>query len=282
MNTVKFRVIQLLCFVLFKTQLPAQTLTGPLTAAYAGASAYSLNNNDAFSFTANTAALSSVKDISIGVYGERRFLLDQLNRYIIIGTVPTRSGNFGVNANYFGVADYNETKLGFAYARDLGKKASLGIQFNYHGTVIAGYGHASATTVEIGLITHLSSKLHSGIQIINPVGGKFGNNQQEKLPSVYAIGFGYDASEKFLFSAEIIKEEDQLVNVNTGIQYKILPLLWIRTGISSATSSAWIGIGLQRGSMRIDITTAWHPQLGLSPGMLWLYSFNKKVKQGER
>ena len=82
-----------------------------------------------------------------------------------------------------------------------------------------------------------------GIHINNPVGGKFGKDQQEKLSSVYTLGFGYDASEKFFVSAEIVKEEDQPVNVNAGLQYKFIPQLMARAGMSTATSSAWIGIG---------------------------------------
>jgi hypothetical protein len=40
---------------------------------------------------------------------------------------------------------------------------------------------------------------------------------------------GYDASEKFLVSAEIEKEETA-VNVNAGMQYKFLPQLLARIG----------------------------------------------------
>ncbi|MEI9911792.1 MAG: hypothetical protein WDO71_20355 [Bacteroidota bacterium] len=88
---------------------------------------------------------------------------------------------------------------------------------------------------------------------------------------------GYEASEKFFFNIEIIKEEDQPVNVNAGIQYKFIPQLLVRAGMSTSTSSAWIGLGLFLKSFRIDVTTSYHPQLGITPGLLLLFNFNEKA-----
>jgi hypothetical protein len=72
---------------------------------------------------------------------------------------------------------------------------------------------------------------------------------------------------------EIEKEEDQAVNVNTGIQYKFLSRLLFRAGMSTNTSTAWLGAGLTLKSFRVDITTAYHPQLGITPGVLLIFNF---------
>jgi hypothetical protein len=256
--------------------LQGQTLRRPIANNYTGLGAYSFHHVDVFSFSANQAALAQLKNISAGVYGERKFLLSELNTYSAAIGLPTSTGNFGLKANYSGFSDYNETQLGIAYGRKLGSKLDIGAQFNYHGIRISGYGNASAISFELGTILHISEKLHAGVHVNNPVGGKFGKDQQEKLSSVYSFGLGYDASPKFLVSAEIEKEEDQPVNVNAGMQYKFLPQLLARIGMSSATSAGWLGLGLTLKSFRIDITAAYHPQLGITPGVLFLFNFNKK------
>ena len=250
-----------------------QTLRRPVAAGYTGLGAYSLNHVDVFSFTSNQASLAQLKNISAGVYGERRFLLSELNNYTAVIGLPTASGNFGVQANYSGFSDYNETQLGLAYGRKLGNKVDIGVQFNYNGIRISGYGNASAISFELGTILHVTERMHAGIHVNNPVGGKFGKDQLEKLSSVYSFGLGYDASEKFLISAEIEKEENQPVNVNAGMQYKFLPQLLARVGMSSATSTAWLGLGLTLKSFRLDITAGYHPQLGVTPGLLLLFNF---------
>lgn len=250
----------------------------PVAAGYAGTGAYSLNHGDVFSFTSNQASLAQLKNTAAGVYAERRFMLTELNYYTAVAGLVTSSGNFGLKTGYSGFTDYNETQLGLAYARKLGDKMDIGVQFNYNNIRIPVYGSASAISFEAGTVLHLTEKIHAGIQINNPVGGKFGKEQREKLPSVYSFGMGYDASEKFFASAEIIKEEDQPVNVNAGLQYKFLPQLLARMGIASATSFVWAGAGLSWKSFRVDVTASYHPQLGITPGLLLLFNFYKKDK----
>lgn len=268
-------LILLCCHALF---LHAQILRRPVAAVYTGIGAYSIRHADVFSFTSNQAALAQLKTVSVAVYGERRFLLSELSNYTAAAGFTTSSGNFGLKANYSGFSDYNETQLGLAYARKLGSKLDIGAQFNYNGIRISGYGNASAISFELGAIMHISEKLHTGVHVANPVGGKFGDGKQEKISSVYSFGAGYDASEKFFFSAELQKEEDQPLNVNAGMQYKFLPQLMARVGVSSATSSAWFGLGLTLKSFRIDVTTSYHPQLGITPGLLLLFNFKKAEK----
>lgn len=231
-----------------------------------------------FSFTANQASLAQLKNNAVAVYGERRFLLKELNDYTAVVGLTTHSGNFGLKANYAGFSEYNEAALGLAYGRSLGNKIDIGVQFNYHSIRIAGYGNTSTIAVEIGTIFHINERLCTGVHIENPVGGKFGKDQQEKLSAVYSFGLGYDASEKFLVSAEIQQEEDQPVNVNAGMQYKFLPQLLARIGISSATSSVWLGLGLTIRSFRLDIAASYHPQLGITPGLLLLFDLKKSAK----
>ena len=250
-----------------------QNLHRPILASYTGLGAYSITNTDVFSFTANQASLAQLKTASAGVFAEKRFLLNELNNYTAAVGVPTQSGNFGLKAGYYGFSDYNETQVGLAYARKLGHKIDIGAQFNYNGISMAGYGSDAAVSFEIGTVLHLTERLHAGAHFNNPVGGEFGKEQDEKLASVYTFGMGYEASEKFFVSTEIMKEEDQAVNVNLGLQYKFLSTVLARAGMSTNTSTAWLGIGLTLKSFRIDVTTAYHPQLGITPGVLLLFNF---------
>ena len=56
-------------------------------------------------------------------------------------------------------------RLGLAYGRKLGSKIDVGAQFNYNGIRIAEYGNAAALSFEIGVIMHLTDKLHTGIPV---------------------------------------------------------------------------------------------------------------------
>ena len=216
-----------------------------------------------------------MKNASAGVYGERRFMLDELSLYQLAIGVPTNSGNFGVKAGYFGFSDYNESQIGLVYARRLGSKVDIGVQFNYNGILVSGYGNSTAINFEIGTIFHLTDKLHAGVHAYNPVGGKYGKNSEEKLASIYTVGLGYEASDKFFVSTEIEKEENQPVNINGGIQYKFLPQFMARAGISTNTSNVYAGVALFLKTFRLDIVASYHPQLGVTPGLMLIYNFSK-------
>jgi hypothetical protein len=265
--------------MLWSFVLRGQTLRSPIAAPYLGTGAYSVNHVDVFSFTSNQAALAQVNHAAVGIYGERRFLLSELSNYRASVAITSPSGNFGLQGGYFGFADYNESQLALAYARKLGTKMDVGVQFNYNGIKAAGYGKASAISFDAGTIFHVTDKLHTGFHVNNPVGGTFGKNADEKLPSIYTVGFGYDASKQFFFTAEIIKQEDQEVNVNAALQYKFVPQLLARLGISSATSSVWFGLGLLFHSFRLDIAASYHPQLGITPGLLIAFDFKSKSEE---
>lgn len=266
-------ILLLNCFYLFSN---GQTVRRPVAALYTGLGSYSINHADVFSFTNNQASLAQMTNASAGVYGERRFLLDELSLYQLAVAVPTKSGNFGLKAGYFGFNDYNESQMGLGYARKLGAKVDVGVQFNYNAIQISSYGNSSAINFEVGTILHLTEKLHAGVHAYNPVGGKFGKSQEEKLASIYTVGLGYEASEKFFVSAEIEKEEDQQVNVNAGMQYKFLPQLMARVGIATNTSNVYAGVGLFLKSFRLDVVASYHPQLGVTPGLMLIYNSSKK------
>lgn len=270
------KFIHILIFCLFvHFSAKAQTLQHPLLSPYTGLGAYSSGHTDVFSFTNNQASLAGLKNFSAGLFGERRFMISELNNYVAVAGMPTTSGNFGLEATYAGFTDYNETKIGLAYARSMGKKVDIGAQFNYNGIRIAGYGDASTVSFELGTILHITDKLHAGVQLNNPIGGKFGK-EQEKLPSVYSLGIGYEASEKFLLSAEVEKEEKQPINVNAGFQYRFIPQLQVRAGVSSAASIVWAGVGIRLNAVQIDVTSNYHPQLGVTPGLMLVFDLKKQ------
>jgi len=270
-----WRIIFIL-FLCFDSHSFAQTVRSPISAGYAGVGALSNTNVDVFCVASNQAALTKLNQGCAGVYSEKRFMLKELGFYDAAIAIPTRSGNFGFDGRYFGVTDYNETQLGLAYARTLGSKIDLGVQFNYYAVRIAGYGNASSVNFEIGAILHLTDNFNAGLHVYNPLGSTLGKNGEEKLASLYSLGIGFEPSKSFFFSLELAKEEDKPPNVIAGLQYKFLPQLLARGGISTATSSIYFGIGFQWKSMRLDATATYHPQLGISPGMMLLYNLAKK------
>jgi hypothetical protein len=266
----------IIIFFLSNTGLRAQSLRRPIAASYIGLGAYSINHVDAFSFSSNQASLARIKSATVGVYGEKRFLLNAINMYSAVVALPTKQGNLGIEIDYFGFKNYNESQVGVAYARSLGSLLDIGIKFNYYSFRIPAYQNSSAINFEIGAIAHLTSKLHAGIHFYNPAGGNLSKTNNEKLGSIYKFGIGYEASENFLISAEIVKQEDLPVNVNAGVQYNFLKQFFARVGIASENESPYAGAGVSWNNIRLDISAGYHPQLGFSPGLMLVINFKSR------
>ena len=259
------------CFCCF-SQTPKQSLISP----YIKTGAYSHNQADVFSFGANQASLATASSFSAGVFSERRFMLSDLNVFSAAFALPTSSGNFGLQVHRFGKTSYNETQAGIAYARKLSEYIDVGVQFNYYAMQIAGYGKETALNFEGGAIFHFTDNLHGGVHVYNPTSATLGKNEEERLPAVYSAGVGYDASESFFITAEIEKTESLPLSVNASIQYKFSERFLARGGLVSNTSVYFFGAGFILQNLRIDATASIHPQLGVTPGILLIYTKPKK------
>ncbi len=79
-----------------------------------------------------------------------------------------------------------------------------------------------------------------------------------------------------MVSAEIVKQEDLPVNVTAGVQYNFAKQFFARVGIASENESPYAGAGISWNDIRLDISAAYHPQLGFSPGLMLIINFKSK------
>lgn len=248
-----------------------------MAARYLAMGAYSANQVDVYATRANPASLAQLGQASAAVYGERRFMLEGLNLYAASVGLPTKSGTFGVNATYFGSSLSNQSQFSLAYGRKVAARVDVGAAFHFHQISQAGiYGKASAITGSVGMLLHLTDKIHAGVNVYNPIRATYGKDKLERLPSQYSFGMGFEASDKLFVTGELVKEEGQSVNVNAGFQYQFVKQFFIRAGIATQTTNYFMGLGFRLKDFRLDVASSYHPQLGFSPGLMLLYAFGKK------
>lgn len=257
----------------------AQNTRSPIAAWYTSSGTYSKNFSDAFSINANAAAIAAVKDFSAAVYGEKRFMLSELGLYSSVLALPTHSGNFSFSADYYGYKEYNESQLSIGYGRKLSDKVDIGATFNYFSLRIPSYGKAATFNFDIAAIFHITEQLHSGINIYNPFSSPLGKSGEEKLMPVYKAGLGYEISNAFFTGVEVVKEQGGVAGIHASFQYKPIEQLFARAGIVTSGHLWYAGIGYMFKALRVDVTASMHRQLGISPGILLLYTPKKQDKE---
>lgn len=236
---------------------------------YAYLNAYSSKYSDAFSFSANQAALASIRYFTAGLYSERRFMLQQLSTCDLAIAFPAGKGGFGVKASYSGNTLFNTSGIGWAYARRMGK-LDLGLQFNYQKWKPATYESVAVVFAEAGAIMQVNDRFRTGIHIYHPAGSYF-KKTEEKLPFIYSAGFGFDVSDKLFARADIRKSSREPVSVSAGLQYGFDEKLFARAGMDSGNSAFYFGGGVVIGKFRIDVSATIHQYLGPTPGFMLIY-----------
>jgi len=269
---MKTNLILLSCSSMVSLALHAQSPRYAVAAPYLGLDAYSSTPSTPFSFSGNQASLAQMVKPGIGLYGEERFLLNALRNYRLSAVLPSRLGNFGVQLSYGGFSNMNHYRLGLAYARTLGQRLSIGIQFNYDGYRIPSYPGYSGFDAEIGAILHLNRQLHFGLHAYHP----FGKAGKGVAPAVYKAGLGYDASDRFYTGIELMKAESSPAVVVVMVQYRLSGILYTRAGFSSNPASPFLAVGISIRSFRVDLSVSHHPQLGYSPGILLIFGKNER------
>ena len=270
---VRQRILVAVCLFVFGF------VQGQYSPGFAGllSDGYSGGQKNPVSSTGNPAVLAAYSSVNLALFSERLFLLPDLNHVILAAGMKLQSGYVGVQMDYRGGPDYNETAAGFAYARNLGKKLDAGLRFNYYSRKVNGYGGNAAVAVEIGTMFHLTSNLHAGLYASNPVGGKW-KNTNEKIPAVYTMGFGYDASEKCFISFESVKVAGETVQVNASLKYTFIEDCFVRTAIQSGTDGLAAGLGYRFNSLQLEVIVSSHNRLGITPGICVSYIAKEKTK----
>ncbi len=229
---------------------------------------------DFWAISHNQAGLARMQNMAAGVYFENRFLVEELSFGAGAFVYPTNSGVFGFNFTYFGFDLYNEAKIGLAYARDFGERLSTGLQLNYHNTGIGeDYGNKGNLTFELGVIFHILPELSIGAHLFNPTRAKIGDFADERIPTIFKTGFGYEFSERVMLIAEVEKSVNLDPVFKVGVEYRITDPVYLRGGIGTNPTTNSFGFGLELGNLNIDLATSYHYVLGYSPQISFVYHF---------
>lgn len=250
----------------------------------AGARGAALSNaaltfTDVNSIFINQAGLGYLEHISFTAYGERRFLLaNGLNSFQVGAALPHKTiGTVGLSLHYFGYDQYNEQKIGLAYAKKLFKRFSIGAQFNYIATRIGEYGTAHNVTFELGILSKVTKHFHLAAHAFSPIRVEMPNG--DVIPSIFKIGAAYIPSKQLRLTAAVEKDLERPLNGRFGVEYHPIPVLFLRAGVSTTPVMASFGLGLHLNALKIDIASSYHQVLGFTPSVSVTYEVGGKTSK---
>lgn len=231
--------------------------------------------HDVWSVQNNQAGLALVDKMAIGFHFENKYITPTLGLKALAYALPTSQGTFGVDITYFGYSNYNESKIGLAYARKFSDYLSIGVQLDYLNYFIAdSYGNKGTAVAEIGILSNPIDKLSFGVHIFNPTLAQVADYNNERIPTIVRFGLGYEFSDKFLMTAETEKDIDFKSRYKIGLEYFIVDNLALRTGILTNPFENSFGVGYVKNKISVDLAFTNNKILGITPHVSFQYIFN--------
>lgn len=253
----------------------------PFGARAAGMGNAGVASSDVWSVFNNQAGLASLQNPQVGLHYENRFIVSELacNGGSIV--YPTNGmGVFGLSISQFGYSQYSETKIGLAYAKQLGKIFAVGLQFDYLNTRFSeDYGNKGVPVAEIGVRATPTEDITIGAHVYNITRSKIADYNNERIPTLMRFGLGYKFTHKLYFAAEVEKDLNSKPSIRAGAEYVFLESLYFRAGYSSGPDKAHFGLGYVYKGIKADVSFTTHSQLGITPYVSLIYEFGtQKVK----
>ncbi|GAB4302209.1 MAG: hypothetical protein Kow0068_25010 [Marinilabiliales bacterium] len=261
----------------------------PIGARSVGMGNSSVMIYDVWSAHQNQAGLARLTNIELGFSHENRFLSDKLGYQAFVIAVPTNSGTFSAEINYFGYSSYNESKIGIGYGKKLLDKLSIGIQLDYINNYIADiYGNAGNVAAEVGILAEPYENFFIGAHVFNPTKSKIADYNEERIPTIIKFGMGYKFSDKLIISCETEKDLDYKPSYKAGVEFMVKENVFVRGGVmvlnsyqNTNTFRSCFGIGYVLSGFHADLAFSTDPILGLTPHVSVSYRFNKSLIKNE-
>jgi len=228
----------------------------------------------------NQAAWGGLESINIGIGYNSRFMLKELSDRYLSFAMPLGKdkGVLGLNLSQFGYSQFNITKAGIGFARRFGPDFSVGVQFDaiHAGTADEMYRSTTAFTFEGGFQYRLNNKIALGTSVFNPVQVKLNETTGEQLPASISLGMTFSPDKILMLSADVVKEQYEPASLRAGFRYLMGETFCLRAGFSTGPFLVSGGAGLKFNTLMIDISTAYHQVLGISPSITISYAFDKR------
>lgn len=225
----------------------------------------------------NPALLVGEKNKTIHLEYFNRFGIKELGTICTGFYYPGSKLSTGVDISSFGYDKYRESMFRISLGKRVGKCWQIGISIQYYilqTEVIEEQPQQLAA--DLGILYTPVDNLFIGMLIMNfPSVGIHSKSVDIKEFNRYSIqiGFQWNVINSLLIAGTLETNRDVTLTGNVGIEYKPFNNFSLRAGIQTVPFLPTLGVGYKFSRIGADITTVWHPVLGISSGIGLKFTF---------
>lgn len=264
LNTMK-RSLLLIGLLLFGYHCFSWDLSGIAGARSNAMGNCSVSLSDFWSIQNNPAGMADYRFFGVGLSYENRFFMKELSFYNTALVMPMKIGTLGLSYSRFGFENFNENKLGLAYARSFGSLLKMGLKLDYLMFKFSDdYVKRRTATFEFGIQSDITNDLCIGVYIFNPINVKLKTINNERVPIVFRFGLSYQVTKDFLATSEVEYDSDKSLDCRFGLEYNPSHDFYIRVGVHTNPATASIGAGYTLNRVVIDVSATMNQYTGVS------------------
>ncbi len=270
LNRLSYSLLLVLPFIVVSAVFSQELNSGPRITAL-GNIAPALH--DVWSLQSNQAGIAQLERPIAALAYQNNYFNTDISTQSAVFAYPIKNNVFGISFQNYGFSEYNEQKIGFAYAKRFGKGLSIALNFNAHQVKISQYGNAFAYSVEAGFQFKVNDRLTLGSHVANPNKSGYRKDVDAAVPTLLEVGAAYYLSDKVLFNSGLIKDLDLQTDARFGMEYHVVEWFTLRGGINANPFRQMLGFGCKYHRLQVDLAATSHPVLGYSPQMSLGYEF---------
>ncbi|MFC3563501.1 PorV/PorQ family protein [Pedobacter jamesrossensis] len=229
---------------------------------------------DIWTLQANPSGITASDKPTVALNYIKHLFSNEISTQGLVAVIPFKNNFVGASFQRYGFTEYNESKIGFAYAKKFGDKLSIALNGNYHQLKITNYGSSTGFSIDVGALYHFDTEFTLGAFVSNPSKQKFSSTiVSAEIPTSFNVGASYLASDKVLIATTVSKTLNQSIDVRLGIDYKMFDLLSLRGGLSAKPFKQYASFGLNYKNFLMDMATTYDANLGYAPQIAVGYAF---------
>lgn len=261
----------LLLLLIIATHISAQSFQAP---ALLGMGNTAASYQGIYSPLANPAGMARLQNFSVGTAYQQYYMLSDLYSYGTYSVLPIpKAGAVGVQIYQYNSSNVlQQTTWEVSYAYPFAKNWSAAFGFRQRLVTWEDTSPIATNSVSAGLQYNINKLVIGGyLRELNFLTSDSVFLPRQALELI--LGTSYLFSEQVYWATDIYWERDQQPQLRTGLAYQFHRYFRIQGGVSSQPVQYYVGLGVARGHIRIDIATSIHRELGASPQVGLSYVF---------
>lgn len=275
------RTCLFIIFVWLAPHLSAQVYMRPFdNAAALGIGGAAIAQPDLAAGFVNDAQVATVQKPTALLSAALPYTVSNWQSLHLQAVIPTRQqGAWGVTAQHAALPTYAEQQVQLTYARALGRNWQLGVSALGLRASAPEYGAHTGLSASVGVLANALPNVWLGAQIHRPFVAFSGKTT---VPPALRFGGCWQAAKTARILAEVEKEQNSPAQIKAGLEYRPVPAIAVRFGTRTQPAQPTLGAQWQPSTqLAIDVASAWHPALGLTPAVMVRWQGKGRANAGK-